>query len=95
MVEILGECLTGDTPSTDDVRSLRGFVKLKKIKKIQEKLGSGWIGQAPARIFFSGNIMFFSFFLVVFFVVHVSKKTGGWVGDFWTIRVFLGFLDFF
>ena len=29
---------------------LRGFVKLKKIKKIREKLGNGWVGQAPTRI---------------------------------------------
>ena len=31
---------------------LRGFVKLKKIKKIREKLGSGWVGQVPTRTFF-------------------------------------------
>ena len=30
-------------------RMFRGFVKLKKIR---EKLGSGWVGQAPTRIFF-------------------------------------------
>ena len=29
---------------------LRGFVKLKDIPKIREKLGSGWVGQAPSRI---------------------------------------------
>ena len=35
-------------------------------------------------------------FLVFFFVEHVSEKNqnwiGGWVGDVWPIRVFLGFL---
>ena len=29
---------------------LRGSVKLKEIPKIREKLGSGWVAQAPTRI---------------------------------------------
>ena len=49
------------------------FCQVKKISKIQEKLGSGWVGQAPTRIsFLGGNGVFFVLF---FFVVHVSKKS--------------------
>ena len=78
----------------------KGFCQVKIIPKIREKYESGWVGQAPTRIsFIFGNIVFFC---VVFFDVHVSKKikimdrlVGGWVGEVWTIRVFLGFLIFF
>ena len=50
-----------------------GFCQIKKNPKIREKLGSGWVGQAPTRIFFfwGRNFVFLVFFFVV---VHVSKK---------------------
>ena len=41
----------------------------KKNQKIREKLGSGWVGQAPTRIFFLGG-KFCLFFVCCF---HVSK----------------------
>ena len=31
---------------------VKGFCQVKKIQKIREKLGSGWVGQAPNRIWF-------------------------------------------
>ena len=43
-------------------RTLRDFVKLKN-QKIREKLGSGWVGQAPSRIFI---FLFCVFVLFVF-----------------------------
>ena len=53
---------------------------------MREKLGSGWVGQAPTRILiFWGNFVFFRIFCVVFMFQNVSKKTkkldngmGGW-----------------
>ena len=54
-------------------KQLRGFIKLKKIKiKIREKLGSGWVGQAPTRIIIFGGK--FCVFCVVFMFPNVSKK---------------------
>ena len=50
---------------------VRGFVKLKKLKN---PIKSGWVGQAPTRIFFFGNVVFFYFFSVVFMFPNVSKK---------------------
>ena len=70
----------------------KGFVKLKKIKKIQEKVGSGWVGQAPTRYF----IFWEDFvFCVVFMFQMFQKKIwiGGWVGEVKPIRVFLGFFS--
>ena len=49
----------------------KGFCQVKKIPKIREKLGSGWVGQAQSRIkFFGGKCFFFVFFVCCF---HVSK----------------------
>ena len=54
------------------------------------------MGQAPTRIVF---FLKFCVFVLCFVVVHVSKKIEkldrGRVGGVWSIRVFLGFLDFF
>ena len=48
-----------------------GFCKDKKIPKIREKLGNGWVGQAPNRIsFFFENIVFF----VCFFCCTCFQK---------------------
>ena len=77
---------------------LRGFCQVKKIPKIRKKLGSGWVGQAPTRIFFFFEILCF---LCVFYIVfmfskkNIKKWIGEWVSGVWLIRVFLGFLDFF
>ena len=73
----------------------RGFIKLKKIR---EKLGSGWVGQAPAQIFFGGGgdlVVFFGFFCCTYFQKQFKNLDRGWVGGVWPIRVFLGFLDLF
>ena len=42
-------------------------------------------------------MFFFCFFVVLVFVVHVSKINwrGERVGGVWLIRVFFGFFDFF
>ena len=63
------------------IAKLRGLVKLKKNQKIREKLGSGWVGQAPTRISsFFGNIVFFC---VVFLrCTCFPKKYGKWI-DWW------------
>ena len=46
---------------------VRGFVRLKKIKKSEK---NSEVGQAPTRIcLFLGNLVF-----LVFFTVHVCKK---------------------
>ena len=50
-----------------------GFCQVKKNQKIREKLGSGWVGQAPTRIFFLKFCRFVSF-CVVFMFPNVSKK---------------------
>ena len=76
--------------------NIRGFVKLKN-PKIREKLGSGWVGQAPTHNYFCVKFcVFFVFFVLLFFAVHVSPQKiinwiEGWVGVVWPIRVFLGF----
>ena len=57
-----------------NIKVLKGFVKVKN-PKIREKLGSGWVCQAPARIFFWGGILsFFIFLCVVFMFPNVSIK---------------------
>ena len=64
----------------------KGLFPIKKNLKIREKLGSRWVGQAPARILFLGKFcVFFVFFVLFFVVVHVSPKKSieGWVGVFW------------
>ena len=72
---------------------LRGFVKLKKFQKSEKKWVGGWVDQAPTRTFFLEMVCFFVLF---FFVVHVSKKMDRRVvGGIWTMGVFLGFLYFF
>ena len=73
----------------------KGFCQVKRKPNIREKLGSGWVGQAQTRILiFWGESLRFCVFLCCF---HVSKKKliRGWVGVVWSIRVFLGFFDFF
>ena len=65
----------------------KGFCLSLKNPKIREKHGSGWVREAPTRIFFWGG-------RVVSFFVHVSKKVaknrfgGGWVSGVWSILVF-------
>ena len=60
---------------------LRGFVKLKKIPKIREKLGTGWVGQDPTRIsFLFGNIVFFCVFFSLFMFPEKLKKLDRQVG---------------
>ena len=57
------------------ISTLKGFVKLKKI---QEKLGSGWVGQAPTWIcifFFFFFVLFLSFYM---FPKKMDKGMGGW-----------------
>ena len=63
----------------------KGFCQVKTIPKIREKLGSGWVEQAPTGIFF---FLKYCVFCVIFIVVHVSKKNkkldrrvGGWCLD--------------
>ena len=84
--------------------NLRGFVKLQKKKKIREKLGSDWVGQAPTRIFFFGGgeccvLLCFLFCVVFMFPIFSKKKYKNWilrwVGGVWTIRGFLSFFYFF
>ena len=57
MVKILGECLTGDAPSTDDVRSLRGFVKFFSCGAFCctcFQKNRGWVGDVwTIRVFFA------------------------------------------
>ena len=65
--------------------SVRGFVKLKN-PKIREKLGSGWVGQAPTRIInFLEMLCVLCFLFCVHMLLKVSKKkkkldrgVGGW-----------------
>ena len=53
----------------------KGFVKLKKIKKSEKKLGSGWVGQAPTRIIIlGGNFVFFCVFLWCFFLLNMFPQ---------------------
>ena len=58
---------------------------------MREKLGSGWVGQASTRLIFFFLKMYVSlcFFVLLFVVVHVSKKlrkmNRGWVGAVWPI----------
>ena len=77
----------------------KGFCHGKNNTKFREKLGSGWVGEAPTRIifFFSDILCVFFVFCVVGFVLHVSPKNlKKWIGGEWVspIRVFLGLLDF-
>ena len=63
----------------------KGFCQVKKNPKIREKLGSGWVGQAPNRI------LIFSLKCCVFFVLFSCfqlfqkkkwiKRVGAWVGS--------------
>ena len=61
----------------------KGFCLSLKNPKIREKHGSGWVREAPTRIFLGGGGG-----------VHVSKKVaknrfgGGWVSGVWPILVF-------
>ena len=61
----------------------KGFCQIEKIKKIREKLGSGWVGQAPTRIIiFFGNVVFFVLFSC--FQMFQKKKIGWggrWLGS--------------
>ena len=73
----------------------KGFCQVKRNPKIREKLGSGWVGQAPTRIcLFFENLVFFC---VVFLLYMFSKKikNEGVGGQCPTNLSFFGFLDFF
>ena len=69
-----------------------GFCQVKKNPKIRKKTWKWVGGSSPNLDFFFGNILFIN---VVFFFVYVSKKNKKLDRLVWTIRVFLGFLDFF
>ena len=56
----------------------RGLVELKIIQEIWQKLGSGWVDQAPTWI------------LYVFFV-HLKKMDRGLEGVVWTINFILDY----
>ena len=49
----------------------KGFCQVKKNQKIREKLGSGWVGQAPTRIIilFWKCCVFFVFCVVFMFPI--------------------------
>ena len=59
--------------------------------------GSGWVGQAPARIFFWGEFCLFCVFCVVFMFPNVLKKIQirGWVGWLLTNPSFSQIFGFF
>ena len=67
-----------------------------------EKIGSGLVVQAPARIFSGGGFyVFFAFFCAVFMFPNISQKNkkldgggGGWVGSDQS-GFFSEFFDFF
>ena len=69
----------------------RRFVKFKKLKKIREKIGSGWEGQALTRIFFFFLMLCFFVFFCVVFMCPKKNWIWGWVGAVWSFQVFLGF----
>ena len=58
----------------------KGFCQVEQNKKIREKLGSGWVRQAPTQIFFlgGGGFVFFVLFLC-FQMLKKKKLKGGWV----------------
>ena len=55
-----------------------GFCQIKKNPKIREKLGSGWVGQAPTRIFFFGEKFCVS--CVFFCCCTCFQKIKTWIG---------------
>ena len=57
------------------VRGSKGFCQVETIPKIREKLGSGWVGQAPTPIsfFWGGNIVFFALFLSLYIFPKFSR----------------------
>ena len=62
---------------------IKGFCQVNKLPKIREKLGSGWVGQAPNRIFFFvWKCCVFLFFFVLFscFQLFQKKKLESGVG---------------
>ena len=65
--------------------SNKGFCQVKKNPKIREKLGSGWVGQAPNGIIiifwkFCVFCVFFVCFMCCFHVSKKKKKLDSWVG---------------
>ena len=56
----------------------KGFRQVKQNKKIKEKLGSGWVGQALTRImnFFLKSCFFVIFVLFSYFQMFQKKKIG-------------------
>ena len=64
----------------------RGFVKLKKIQKSEKNSEvAGWVKPQLKFTFFLEILRFFVFFVLLFVIVHVSKKNekmdkgvGGW-----------------
>ena len=75
-----------------------GVCQVKKMRKIREKLGSGWVGQAPTRIlFYSWKCCVFFCFCVCFLLLYMFPKKwdrgGWWVGSGQSV-FFFGFLDF-
>ena len=82
-------------PTLRSTNHTKGFCQVKKIQKIQEKLGSGWVGQAPTRIIICWGGIFFLFVFRVVFMFPKNKyqldRGGGGAFGVWPIRVFLGF----
>ena len=50
------------------------FCVVYTFPKIREKLGSGWVGQAPTWIFFGGEIVCFFVFFVLFIRFQMFPK---------------------
>ena len=60
----------------------KGFCQVEKNPKIPEKLGSGWVGQAPTRIsfFFGYIVLFVLFFRCTCFKKKKLDRRVGWWG---------------
>ena len=59
----------------------RGFCQVKKIQKSEKNSEVvGWVNPQLGFFDFFGKFVLFCDFLVVLFVVHVSKKMKNWIG---------------
>ena len=72
---------------SQDVLQFRGYIKLNKFQKSEKnsEMG-GWVKPQVGFSFFFGNVLFLCvFFVILLFVVHVSKKNiKKWVGEFFS-----------
>ena len=75
---------------------VKGFVKLNKFQKSEKNSEvGGWVKPQLGFLFFFGNSVFFVLLFLLYMFQRKKKWVGVWVGVVWTIRVFLGFLEFF